>query len=231
MRVIPTAGQRATAALAAAGLVVVLVLVAAVTSHGSFIHLRQLTTYGQSVLNLSPEGTTQRAPSRPGVHPPGQRQDLPTKLLLALVALGAMYWLMRLGRITGPVKLRRIPEPDLDRPQVEPVEALRRELDEALAAVRRRPDSRTAIVECWARLEEAAARAGTPRRPTETPSELLARVLADHAVSRTAMQRLTTLYLEARYSNHDADPAVTAEAVEALALVRRELGAPALDPS
>ena len=57
-------------------------------------------------------------------------------------------------------------------------------LDEGIGAMAAGPVD-DVIVECWVRLEEAAAGAGVERLPSETPSELAARVLADlHGPSR-----------------------------------------------
>ncbi len=44
-------------------------------------------------------------------------------------------------------------------------------------------DPRAAVIACWVRLEEAAAAAGTPREPGDTPGELVLRLLAGHQVS------------------------------------------------
>jgi hypothetical protein len=67
----------------------------------------------------------------------------------------------------------------------------------------RRGRPRSAIVECWLRLEAAVAAAGVERSPADTSSELTERVLAGHAVDARAIGRLAALYREARFSDHE----------------------------
>ena len=85
-------------------------------------------------------------------------------------------------------------------------------------------DPRRAVIAAWLRLEAAAA-AGTVRRPAETPGELAERVLAEHAVSPVTLRRLVDLYREARYSSHEVDEHMRADARRALERLRRELTA------
>lgn len=84
-------------------------------------------------------------------------------------------------------------------------------------------DPRRAVIACWLRLERAVAEAGTPRRSSETPGDLVARVLAEHRVRPERLERLTTLYREARYSRHDLDEDVRRAARAALEDVRHDL--------
>jgi hypothetical protein len=99
-------------------------------------------------------------------------------------------------------------------------------LTEAVDAGLRRLDEgepQDAVIACWVLLERAAAKAGTARRPSETPAELAARVLAEHRVSAEALDRLAQLYREARYSRHVLGEPARVEARTALERVRREL--------
>ena len=43
-------------------------------------------------------------------------------------------------------------------------------------------DPRRAVIACWVRLEQAAAAAGTPRHPGDTPTDLVGRLLAEQQV-------------------------------------------------
>jgi hypothetical protein len=63
-------------------------------------------------------------------------------------------------------------------------------------------DPREVVIACYLRMEGAFARAGSPRGVTETPLELLARVLGEQAVPEADVRRLTALFTEARFSTH-----------------------------
>ena len=47
-------------------------------------------------------------------------------------------------------------------------------------------DPRRAVIACWVRLEQAAAAAGTPAQPGDSPTDLVARLLHEHAGQRRA---------------------------------------------
>jgi|1186.fasta_scaffold97184_2 hypothetical protein len=84
-------------------------------------------------------------------------------------------------------------------------------------------DPRLAVIACWVRLEEAAAAAGTPRHPEDTPTDLVARVLAGHRVSRSVLDDFAAVFREARYATHPVSERTRADAVRALGLLRSEL--------
>jgi Domain of unknown function (DUF4129) len=84
-------------------------------------------------------------------------------------------------------------------------------------------DARAAVIVCWVRLEEVAAAAGTAREPGETPSDLVARMLADHQVSANTLVSLADLYRTARYSTQVIDAPMRAQALTALQRLRDEL--------
>jgi len=84
-------------------------------------------------------------------------------------------------------------------------------------------DARAAVIVCWVRLEEVAAVAGTAREPGETPSDLVARMLADHQVSATTLVSLADLYRAARYSTQVIDTTMRSQALTALQRLRDEL--------
>lgn len=72
----------------------------------------------------------------------------------------------------------------------------------ALTEVTDQPDAREAVVRAWLLLGEAAAAAGTARRPAETAGEYAERLAAAHNLPPTSVERLATLYREARFSDH-----------------------------
>jgi hypothetical protein len=98
-------------------------------------------------------------------------------------------------------------------------------LDESLDDLRAEPDLRRAIVAAYARMEAVLGRAGLPRRPSEAPLEYLARALLALDASAGAVRRLTDLFEWARFSQHEPEPSMRDEAVDALVAIRDELRA------
>ncbi|MDP9799312.1 hypothetical protein J2S43_007824 [Catenuloplanes nepalensis] len=100
-------------------------------------------------------------------------------------------------------------------------------LDAGLQELATDGDPRGAVITCWVRLEQAAADAGTPRRPGDTPAELVTRLLREHRVDRGVLAGFAEVYREARYATHAVDERMRAEAVAALHRVRDDLTATA----
>jgi hypothetical protein len=84
-------------------------------------------------------------------------------------------------------------------------------------------DPRSVVIACWLRLERAAASAGTPREPSDTPADLVARMLAQHRVSGPVLDRLAEVYRRARYAPAEVGEAMREEASAALRLLHAEL--------
>jgi hypothetical protein len=84
-------------------------------------------------------------------------------------------------------------------------------------------DPRRAVIACWVRLEQAAAAAGTPREPGDTPTELVTRLLSGHDVSAPVLYALAEVYRLARYATHAVDTTMRDQARAALRQVRAEL--------
>jgi hypothetical protein len=82
---------------------------------------------------------------------------------------------------------------------------------------------RNAIVECWHRFELQAERVGTARRSSETSSEFTLRLLDIVEADEQAVARLSGLYREARFSDHDLGEADRQAALDALRQVHRDL--------
>lgn len=155
-----------------------------------------------------------------------------TVLLVATVAIGyGVVWLWQ-HRWRGPDRAARrdfavLPEPS---PGVGLPEAIGREADEQLAAVLG-GTPRDGIVRCWLRLEQAVARAGVVRAPSETSAELTVRVLRTLDVDPRAVGSLAALYREARFSEHHLGEDARATARTALDSLHRDLRvAAALEP-
>jgi hypothetical protein len=84
-------------------------------------------------------------------------------------------------------------------------------------------DPRRAVIACWVRLEQAAAAAGTPREPGDTPTDLIVRLLSAHQVSARVLYPLADVYRLARYATHTVDLNMRTQARMALRQVRAEL--------
>jgi hypothetical protein len=86
------------------------------------------------------------------------------------------------------------------------VTALRRRVADELtvlsADLDQADDAREAVVACYVRMERAFAEAGAARLATESPLELMARVLDELYVPEADVRRLTGLFTEARFSAH-----------------------------
>ncbi|MBC2933909.1 DUF4129 domain-containing protein [Nocardioides sp. zg-1228] len=91
-------------------------------------------------------------------------------------------------------------------------------------ALLRGGDPRNAIVAAWHRFEVLGERAGVARRASETSSEYALRILDLVDADTAPVNRLAELYREARFSRHPITEDHRAEAVAALAGIRRSLG-------
>jgi hypothetical protein len=140
--------------------------------------------------------------------------------LLVAVSIGLLLWyLLRNG-----LRMRERPQELFQAPPT-------RTRDDVLAAVDAGlsdlddtdADPRRAVIACWVRLEQAAAGAGTPREPGDTPTELVTRLLAGHDVSAAVLYALAEVYRLARYATHAVDTTMRDQARAALQQVRAEL--------
>jgi hypothetical protein len=181
---------------------------------------------------LHPNG---KQPTTPGItqpplgknanhHPPGAPRHVHFRWEELLLVLGLLAGLAVLAFVTrsrlGPATDRR-PAP----------EVLAAALDESLDDLRSDPDLRRAIIAAYARMEKALAAAGLPRRRAEAPLEYVERALLSLDTSADAVRRLTDLFQWARFSQHEPDPSMRDEAVDALIDVRDELRATELTPA
>ena len=108
-------------------------------------------------------------------------------------------------------------------PRAELAEELAAALDDALDDLRAETDPRRAVIAAYARIERVLASSGIARRPAETSDEYLARVLRDLALGSDAIARLTSLFTQAKFSQHEVDTAMKEEAIDSLERVRDEL--------
>ena len=104
----------------------------------------------------------------------------------------------------------------------EPAQEIADAVDESLAALASGPIDEV-VIDCWVRLESAAAAAGAARTVSETPAELASRVLEDLHAPRDAVDDLLERYRRARYSHHPLDEHDREVAVRALQRIRDAL--------
>ncbi|MGH3737446.1 MAG: DUF4129 domain-containing protein [Micromonosporaceae bacterium] len=147
--------------------------------------------------------------------------------LLLLVLVGvilSMVWGELRDRMSMRPVLRARRDPDEQRRRVAQVkEAVQAGIEELSVTG---TDPRSAVIACWLRLEHAAGEAGTPRLASDTPAELVARMLAAHQVSAPVLDRLAAVYRQARYAPAEVGEPMRAEAQQALRQVYAELSRP-----
>ena len=132
---------------------------------------------------------------------------------LALAAGAALLALLVAGR-----RRRR---PDVRRTGAG--EELEQVVAQALEELEFDADPRRAVIQAYARMERVLAAHGLPRKPHETPLEFLARVLRELHVRAEAAHALTELFERAKFSSHEIDAAMKAEAIASLEAVRDDL--------
>lgn len=136
-------------------------------------------------------------------------------LLLAVVVVLAIRVNRRRRRAAPPESAREAP----DRALLTDRRAAHQ------ARMVREGSPREAIIATWLDLERLVAAAGVPRRPSETSSELVVRVLDDREVPAAALTDLAALFREARFSTHEPTEALRERAAGDLDAVHAALGA------
>jgi Domain of unknown function (DUF4129) len=98
-------------------------------------------------------------------------------------------------------------------------------LDDTLADLHAMKDPREAIIAAYTKMERLFAAYGLPRAPSEAPMEYMTRALGELRASGASLRRLTALFQWAKFSTHDVDAKMRADAISALTDVRDELRA------
>lgn len=96
-------------------------------------------------------------------------------------------------------------------------------MSEAIEDLEAEPDARRAVIAAYARMERVLASHGLRRRPSETPLEYLRRVLGGLTQRAAAVERLTGLFEQAKFSQHAIDPSMKQGAIAALREIRDDL--------
>ncbi|WP_148613973.1 DUF4129 domain-containing protein [Nocardioides rubriscoriae] len=232
----PTEPRAAILATVAVGLLVVLVLLVAVwaAAAGPDETLRGTGTPPERI-SLAPQ-TTDAAATDGNQEAPEEQSDtdgtwIGTVIGVLVLTLGVMVGLGALWLLGGAlwrlrdVRLhRRRREPEL--PPLDPVEAV---VGIMLADAEAQEDlltsgtPRNAVVQCWHRFEVQAAAAGVPRQPWETSAEFTLRLLELVEADATSVARLSELYREARFSEHELGEDARAAALDVLRAIHRDL--------
>lgn len=201
--------------------------------------------YANPVINRTPaSGMTLDAPT-PGARPTSSVVPEPsptatddqaesTGALWPLVVVGTLgsivvlvlFWSLlreRWGRLRRPARPASVstaePVPDGKGRLSEAVEESIAELDDTAT------DPRRAVIACWVRLEQVAATVGTPRSPSDTSTDLVARLLTEHRISAPVLDQLAGLYRAARFAPSEVPGSMRDLARAALGRIRVELGA------
>ncbi|NUR50529.1 MAG: DUF4129 domain-containing protein [Hamadaea sp.] len=175
-----------------------------------------------------PHLASREPPRTPGAA--AERIEVSPALILAmqvlcLLVVVAVVGLLVVLLVRG-VAQRRVA---FDAPGVRPTqrqttEELLAAVDQGLVELDDDGDPRRAVIVCWVRLERAAEAAGVPRKPGDTSTDLVVRLLDARAINRTVLNDFAAVYREARYSPHPVTAATRDDARAALRLLRDELG-------
>jgi hypothetical protein len=103
-------------------------------------------------------------------------------------------------------------------------------VDEALGELEADRPVSDSIIECWQRLQSAAAEAGVAPVRSDTPDEAIRRIFFATEVSGTPLRTLAELYREARFSRHRMGPDDLVSARAALTAIMVDLRDEAEEP-
>ena len=144
--------------------------------------------------------------------------------VVGILVIGLVVWTLLRHQMSrrGTRKGRR----EAGRPEPRTAEDLVAALDAGLQELSDTDrDPRRAVIACWVRLEQAAAAAGTPRHAGDSPTDLVARLLAEQRVDASVLTPFAGVYRQARYATHTVDDQMRQQARMALERLRADLGA------
>lgn len=137
-----------------------------------------------------------------------------TVLWIALGLFGVM--LVAAVYLWRRMRLRLPPLPDLPDFSHDVAESI----GDAIDDLEREPDPRRAVIAAYARMERVLGRHGLERNRSETALEYMRRVLLGLTERGAAVERLTGLFERAKFSRHEIDAPMKADAIGALREIR-----------
>ena len=155
-------------------------------------------------------------------------------LRLLIAATAALFVLIVVGAVAG-ARRRRVGEPavvaaEMPRPPTAPStsESLVRAAEIGLAEIGDRSrEPREAIIACYAAMERELSRVpGAVPQDFDTPTEVLARAVENHALRGDSAAELVNLFEEARFSPHVMSEVHRTNALSVLQLVLADLRSP-----
>jgi len=167
----------------------------------------------------SGSGALHHAPSSPRTAYEPTFQWTVLWIVLALAAIGGAFLAYR-WRTRG----RRLPAVAEPRPTV--AEDFAASIGDAISDLEAEPDARRAVIAAYARMEGVLTRSGMRRHVSETSVEYLQRILLGLTARGEAVRRLTALFEEAKFSRHEIDTTMKADAIAALREIRDDLQDP-----
>jgi hypothetical protein len=233
------AGTTAVAAVAAAVLMLVLVTWAAAigpeqvfTGGGTFVR----DTTGPIASSSTPESAgpdlQDEIRDKHGAEAPAWVRVLAIVVEIAVLVV-LLYLLLRLllrlrDWWRGRERRRRRPalavvDFEVLDPTAEVAAAIQEDADEQRGLLEA-GEPRNAIVACWRRFEQQAARVSVVRRPWQTSSEFVLGVLDQVGADEGAVLVLAGLFREARFSDHPITEEHRDQALAALATIHLSLG-------
>ncbi len=152
-------------------------------------------------------------------------------LVLAAVAVLVVIWLIVrrvFGRLAERRALTRAHGGAAPAQEAEPLPEFVAEVVESfhqtLARLMAGDSTDEAILECWRRLEDAAAATGVPREPTRTATEFTVDLLRATPARPDDLRTLADLYRQAMFSTIPVSDADRRRAVAALGRLAADLG-------
>lgn len=178
--------------------------------------------YGETVDAIQTDNSTpRRGPANPadGNHFVTTTVVWTMRLLLVLIVAAVLFVViraiaraMRRDPVTVKEEVRAGVLPDVFAAGLRDIEA---ELDQGTSS--------EAVINAWLTLERTASTIGIDDDVSRTPTELVAEVLGGFNVDPAAIERLATLYREARFSEHPIGEEQREAARQALQTVREGL--------
>ena len=233
------AGTTAVAAVAAAVLMLVLVAWAAAigpeqvfTGGGTFIRDSTKAIASTTATASAAQDLQEEARDKYGTRAPAWVRLVALLVEVALFAV-LLYLLVRLLlRLRDwwrtRERRRRHPAPAIvDFEVLDPVDEVASAIEEDAVEQRELLEAgepRNAIVACWRRFEQQAARVDVVRRPWQTSSEFVLGVLDRAGADEGAVTQLAALFREARFSDHPITEQHREQALAALAAIHGSLG-------